>query len=452
MAFANTSSAEPRDTKLPVWLANHVNIEWSSDDVDALLDSIDASQSPQPPRLPHLPAELLILILEYVPVAYVLDWRLVCRGFRDAIDGPILHHHLQRTQLLGYLGPRTSTIMDRLPDEEYEDLHLVTAPFDSLQSHGSHQNANPAWSRSHAVFKLDAQWCDRHRTWDTPDNGLPSVNSLLSQLELHRSRQGFGTLIWAIKLDTAVLDLDLPLEPERRTFDVSVNLELSAAMVTVTVEWKPMLFRFIKTETALRHLMAAKRDSNVTFSHAEDALRTVRRQRLHAALDLDNKIDRHLKWSLRLLRPLWQVTGHRDPSLLDVVEGDAVGTLLLLRRTALLSHQQIKHLHQLAAEYTRMTRVLSELSHSLRSLKAHLILPGHDDTLYFDTPEVQLDARRLPLNPVAWSDEQRISVEARVQRWKAQEALVTQMRTLMVASQEARSVPEDAFDTMDSDF
>ncbi|KAJ4984544.1 hypothetical protein SVAN01_09945 [Stagonosporopsis vannaccii] len=452
MASANASCAEHEDPKLPAWLANHFNIEWSSDDVDALLDSINASQSPRPPALPHLPAELLVLILEYVPIAYVLDWRLVCRGFRDAIDGPVLYHHLQRAQLLGYLGPRTSTIMDRLTDEEYEDLHLVTAPFDSLPPDGPNLNPGPLWRRSHAVFSMDAQWCERHRSWDTPDNGLPSVNSLLSQLELHRSRQGFGTLIWALKLDTAVLDLDLPLEPERRTFDVNVDLESATAMATVTVEWRPMLFRFIKTETALRHLMAAKRDSSVTFSHAEDCLRAVRRQRLHAALDPDNKIDRHLKWSLRLLRPLWHVTGHRDPSLLDVVEGDAVGTLLLLRRTALLSKQQIKHLHHLAVEYARMTRVLSELSHSLRTLKAHLILPGHDDTLYFDTPEVQLEARRLPLNPVAWSDEQRVSVEARVQRWKAQERLVTQMRALMVASQEARSVPEDAFDAMDSDF
>ncbi|KAJ8116502.1 hypothetical protein OPT61_g2083 [Boeremia exigua] len=455
MASANTSDTEHGNAALPKWLTKHLNIEWSPSDVDALLESIDASQSSHLPTLPQLPAELLVLILKHVPVAYILDWRLVCRGFRDAIDGPILYHLLQRTQLIGYLGSKKSAVMERLQGGVYEELHLVTTNFDSFRCEGLQSNENlakphgPVWNQTRAVFKMDMRWHDRHRFWNDLEGNLPSANRMLSLLELHRSRQGFGALIWAIKLKTAVLDLDLPLDPERQSFDVSVDIDWSTTSVTVSVEWKPMIFRFLKTEAALRRLMEEKYASRVTFSHTEDCLRAVRRQRLHASLDLDDKIDRHIMWSLRLLRPLWGRAGHGDPSALDHVEIEAVGILLILRRTAALSQHQLDYLQQLAVDYNSMVRKLNAVSRSLRALKACLLLPGHDDVIYIDVPGEELEALQLPLNTVAWSDAQRLDVEHRLQQWRAQESLVTQMQALLVAS---RSEPIKSSEMMAFDL
>ncbi|KAF2633098.1 hypothetical protein BU25DRAFT_445036 [Macroventuria anomochaeta] len=447
---AATSSTAQNDTDnapFPPWLANHLNIEWNSDDVDALLSSIEASQCPKSPTLPHLPAELLILILEYIPVAHVLDWRLVCRGFRDAIDGPILYHHLQRTRLVGYLGPRASPNIRDLSDNEYEQLHLVPARFQSIAKARAisqlQQQPSPIWCNTHAVFKIRYAWWAAHKCHQSrPD--FPSRSSMLSQVTLCRTDQGYGTLIWAIRLDTAVLDLDFPLEPNRHNFDVDVDTKTW----TVRVEWKPMLFRFLRTERALRLLMDKKHNSTFTFSHAEDCLRAMRRQRLHAALDPDSKIDRHIKWSLRLLRPLWGIGGHGDPSTLDPVEADAVRVLLLLRREAALSDRQIKHLWHLASDYKAMVRTMDKLSRSIKDLKQQLIMPGHASIL-------ELEVRshdKIPANPIAWSDELRANIETRVQRWRAQQNLIELMQTLMITSQEALAVPEDAFDMMDSDF
>jgi hypothetical protein len=430
---------------LPVWLTDHLTIDWNSDDVDALITSIDASQSPQQSALPHLPAELLLLILEHVPVAYTLDWRLICRGFRDAIDGPILYHQLQRLQLIGYLGPKAGPHLTALQHHDYEQLHLVPTRLQSMEngtpsSGDVQQKSNPPWANRHSMFRMRYSWFAKHKARSV----LIPNSSLLSPLSLCRTDQAYGTLTWVIKLDTAVLDLDLPLEPHRRRFDVDVDMKTW----TIRVEWKPMLFRFLKTERAFRLLMDKERDSKFTFSHAEDCLRAIRRQALHAALDPDSKIDRHIKWSLRLLRPLWGISGFRDPSTLDPVEADAINVLLLMRREASLSEWQIKHLWQLASDYKAMLKTMDKLSKSLKDLKCQLMMPGHSSVheMFFDPHSA------LPLNPIAWSDKLLADVETHVQRWKATRGLVTQMQQLMVTSQEALAVPEDAFDVPDSDF
>ncbi|KAF3032000.1 hypothetical protein E8E12_001450 [Didymella heteroderae] len=444
MASPDPWNSEHKDPQLPSWLASHLTIDWNSDDIDALLTSIDASQSPQQPALPHLPAELLLLILEHVPAAYTLDWRLVCRGFRDAIDGPVSYHQLQRLQIIGYLGPRSLPDMRLLGDDEYERLHLMPTRLQSMGALPSlpeaQQGSKPPWASTHAVFKMRHAWFAAHKTLKVPR----SKSSMLSQISLRRTDQAYGTLTWMIKLDTAVLDLDLPLEPHRRHFDFDVDVK----SWTLRLEWKPMLFRFLKTERALRLVMDKKQDSSFTFSHAEDCLRAVRRQGLHAALDRDSRIDRHLKWSLRLLRPLWGIAAHRDPSTLDPVESDAVRVLLLLRRKASLSTHQIRYLYQLASDYNAMVKSVEDLAQSFRDFKRQLIMPGHSTTYEVDVNLYDT----LPVNAISWSDELRAEVETRVQKWKAIRRLVEQMHALMTTSHETLTVPEDAFDVLDSEL
>lgn len=443
------TSADIRDdslenSELPTWLAEHVNVDWDSDDVEALLTSIDSSQNSQAPAFPHLPAELLLVILEHVPHAHTLDWRLVCRGFRDAIDGPILFRQLRRLQLIGYLGPRSLPGLRVLNHDAYEKLHLMPTRFTSMDGTpsllGTQQRPSPPWASTHAVFQMQHAWFAAYKALNVPR----SKSSMLSQISLCRTDQAYGTLTWIVKLDTAVLDLDLPLEPHRRHFDFEVDLKTR----TLRVEWKEMMLRFLRTERALRLLMDKKQDSAFTFSHAEDCLRFTRRQGLQAALDMDSKVDRHIKWSLRLLRPLWGIGGHRDPSTLDPAEADAVRVLLFLRREASLSTSQIRHLHHLAREYSAMVKYVDSLAQSLRDLKQQLVMPGHSRVHEIDvSSHIQ-----LPVNPISWSDQLREDVEMRVQRWKATQRLVEQMQAFLVTSHESLAVPGDAFDALGSEF
>jgi hypothetical protein len=106
--------ASDHDTPLPAYLSRHTTLGFDSDDVAALISAIDSSQGPRSSKLPHLPAEILFQIVEFAPVDHILTWRLVCRGFRDAIDGPVQYEHLRRAQLVGYLGPHAQYPLNQL--------------------------------------------------------------------------------------------------------------------------------------------------------------------------------------------------------------------------------------------------------------------------------------------------------------------------------------------------
>ena len=95
-----------------------------------------------------------------------------------------------------------------------------------------------------------------------------------------------------------------------------------------------------------------------------------------------------------------------------------------------------------------MVSTMNGLSRSMTDLKNELIMPGQHATMELDVAKT----RSIPQNPIAWSDKLRTDIEARVQKWRAQQKLIKQMQALMIASQEALAVPEDAFDVMDSDF
>jgi hypothetical protein len=111
---AESFSAAQNTPAFPAYISRHMRLGFDSDDVAALLSSIDSSQEPGSSRLPHLPAEILFQILDFVPIEYLLNWRLVCRGFRDAIDGPVLYDCLRRAELICYVGPSGQYPLNRL--------------------------------------------------------------------------------------------------------------------------------------------------------------------------------------------------------------------------------------------------------------------------------------------------------------------------------------------------
>lgn len=279
-AAVTAAAASPSINSLPLYLRRHVNLGFDNDDVTALLSSIDSSQarnassqrttttttatSAARPALAQLPAELLLQIVEHVPVDYLLDWRLVCRGFRDAIDGQVLYHCLRRTRLLGYMGSRHSRAMESLDDDEdYAAIHLLEARFERIETGAGDDDDQatdkPIWSGSHAVFRVDDEWYRQFhrvggaadRQGNTIDDADARWSRTLDRLELRRPEEGFGTLRWCIRLDHAVLDLDFPTEADRLHFDVRVNL----ATRCVRVAWRDMLVRFLKSERALRLML-----------------------------------------------------------------------------------------------------------------------------------------------------------------------------------------------------
>jgi hypothetical protein len=187
----------------------------------------------------------------------------------DAIDGRISYHHLQRTQLIGYVGPRAMWPLKNLSDEQYDRLQFLPANFQYVEdvftnelgrwNRGTEKTKSVGesiWSSKHAVFHIDylefrakPKMTDTGEVYDSTIDYAETIwENAARRLELSGVEEGHGSLKWCIKIDHAVQDLDLPLEISRPGFDVAVNLEHG----TVKVAWKAMLFQFFKTEAALR--------------------------------------------------------------------------------------------------------------------------------------------------------------------------------------------------------
>tara|TARA_R110002003_G_scaffold109_1_gene9094 strand:+ start:2490 stop:3653 length:1164 start_codon:yes stop_codon:yes gene_type:complete len=247
---------------LPHWLSKHVTVSYDADDIAALISSIDSSQKAQSSSFQHIPAEIVLHILEYVPIDYILDWRLVCRGFRSAIDGSILYHHLRRAELIGFVGSRDALYMSFLTDEQYDQLHLFRATFLRMDTTDEDQKPRvnvPIWSATHAIFKIDDSWLTAFHDFAEAakrQNKEDEVTELflwaVERLQVKLERDSFGNLSWCLKLDHAVLDADIPPNGERSA--VRPDLCFGREM-TVKVAWKDMLFRFLKTERAFRRML-----------------------------------------------------------------------------------------------------------------------------------------------------------------------------------------------------
>ncbi|KAH8725789.1 hypothetical protein GQ44DRAFT_680500 [Phaeosphaeriaceae sp. PMI808] len=441
----------PECTQLHPWLVRHINLGFDTDDISALVGSIDSSQDRSLPSYIHLPAEILLHVLEFVPVDYILDWRRVCRGFRDAIDGRILYHHLHRTQLIGFMGPRELYPMRELTKEQYNRIRFLHARFQYIEKDPDTKSSNVSgcvWDSTHAVFKIDDSWFEAFRKvggsavseddLTHPDDAkwMP----IFDTLEIRQVEDDFGKLTWAINLDHAVLDLDLPLGIGSNALGVDVRLEERI----VRVAWKDMLFRFLKTETALRHMLDAKRDANFTFSHSEDCLREVRRQCLFLALNANDKVGRHHRWTLRNLPALFGKPIQHTIDL-DLVESTAICTLLLLRREASMTSNQIAQLHQLSQDYQAMQKDLHNLDQEFKKFKS-LLIPT--SAFNFELPGHMGD--NIPLDPIAWPDDTIATISERVRKWHNQKKIIQKVNELLSSSNQVLDVADDSFDHLSS--
>lgn len=254
--------SSPSGSPLPSYLAHHIDIGFDADDVSALISAIDSSQghaSQQQLSLPRLPAEILFHILEFVPIEHVLEWRLVCRGFRDCIDGPVIYSCIRRAELIGCFGSLAEFLELGLDETMYESVALVRCKFQELGSRTDAKDprtANARWAQARATFNIDETWrqeylkiCEQlspedQDFWDDLffELGHPWTNS---------NAQAYGILKWCMRLDDAVLDLEFPAEALRN----KIHLGDAWGNEVVIEKWRDVLLRFIKTTTLLEKRM-----------------------------------------------------------------------------------------------------------------------------------------------------------------------------------------------------
>ncbi|KAF2703500.1 hypothetical protein K504DRAFT_392336 [Pleomassaria siparia CBS 279.74] len=457
MDRCRTTDNDDNNAPLPSYLARHVPLGFDSDDVATLINAIDSSQmrgsqsTPTPPHLPHLPAEILLHILDHIPIHYLLDWRRVCRGFRDAIDGPVLYQHLQRTELIGYIGPQR-TDSRNLSDEDYQQLYLLRARFlcvidDNGTRPRDPKQAGVKWSSRYATFNNEDGWFQKLEELSRHDAQLKQ--GILGDLNPISAFHEFGTLQWCIKLDNAVLDVELPIQKEG--LYLALNSESG---VRIRLLWRDALLALLKSEAKMRKMLEDKKDCEFTFTLQEDCLRAVRRQRLRAALNQDDKEDRRTRWALGLLRPLfgkirYDKAGH-PWDLLERTEEKAMVMLKMLRREASLTAEELTHLKQLANDRATMAEELESMNELFATWKENLYSP-----VLRATTVAILSTERMPdmnANPLFWSDEMIYVEENRVRKWITQRKVVEQLVALLKSSNEALEAPEDAFDDLGSEI
>jgi hypothetical protein len=247
--------AEYSGTTLPRYLARHMKLGFDSDDVAALIGSINSSQTPEPSPFPHLPAEVIFVILECIPIHYILPCRLICRAVRDYIDGPICFQYLNRAQLIGYLGPQYDSADQR------EKMSYPRAHFDRLDEMPKVERSGgervAKWSGTRAIFKIEEKWMELYNrvhqlTMTLAQDKTPWLD-LVEKLKVRRDEDSYGTIRWCLQLDQAVLELDYPVEALRDSFTVDLTNG------TIVVYWKRLLLRFLKTEALFQKTVEAVR-------------------------------------------------------------------------------------------------------------------------------------------------------------------------------------------------
>ncbi|KAJ4290362.1 hypothetical protein N0V90_010578 [Kalmusia sp. IMI 367209] len=386
------SNDEP---SLPSYLARHINIGFDQDDVFALINSIDASQDRNSSYgLPQLPAEILFHIVEYVPIAHILQWRLVCRGFRDCIDGPVMYSYLRRAEIIGYLGTKEDFGKMWLDELAYENIAVMRCRYERLENFIKAKDPRigmPKWGSAHATFHIDDVWHELFTLQDLRFAGSENRrawHAMLRALKLEGDPETYGKLKWCMCLDGAVLDLEIPTEA------LQAKLHVDLSNKTVTVKWRDLLFQFLKTETLLKATMDQP---------AEDFRRIER------------------------------------------AESNSIALLMKLRREARMSKEEYDRLRQLADDRNRMVIEVNAIERVYAEWRDVGLGETGVRQLIFSLPKV-------PINPFSWSDEVRAAEEKRVNMWKKQQENMQQVVLLLQASIEAVSIPDNAFEDLGSDI
>ncbi|ORY08595.1 hypothetical protein BCR34DRAFT_603454 [Clohesyomyces aquaticus] len=439
---------------LPRYLTRHVNLGFDSEDIKDLIGSIESSQaldfssslspgsSSSTPRLPHLPAEILLNLLAFVPLDYVLDFRLVCRGFRDWIDTRGMYGFLQRAELTGWLGLQGGRWLPPPWTTRRFDL-TMPARFEGLDQNEASANSRVKWDSGYAVFRIDERFFETSGFREKPfsENGIQMRLCPPPTWDPH----AYGNLRWILRIDEHVMDCPL-IEPWHLCD--SVRLDISAR--TVRVSWKDTIQAFVREANALRKKMDSTLASSYTFSHQEDCIKAMRRQRLRSCLPKHPDLpgERGVVWALRQLRPLFgkPAVGKPSPPWDNIakLEADAIFVLMVLRKEAAMTKTELVHLRQLAQDRLAMHTDREEAYNHMKRYWSNVF--GNKKRYGLQDHNSMESA-----NPLLWSDEKVKSVEHRVFRWKSQKKTFEQIQGLMMSASLAMEA-EDAFDNINSQY
>jgi len=415
-------------------------------DHELLLSSLAVSQKASPSKLPTLPTEVLLTVLDNADPADVLDHRLVCKAFKEVIDTSVLYYHIQRVELIGYLGPKECQLMEQLNAQDYWDLAFVNAIFERLDERVGNR---AVWDPQSAYFRINESWYDtfvRSVGEIEPDN--PWWHHTVQCLDLRKPSSVHGQLRWCVKVGPTVVDFGMADKQD-------VNIELveredeDTIIVRVT-NWKRMLTNVFREERALNLLLKDTEEDEFTYSHLEDGLRDIRRKRYRSKLDpRNNKHGRDI-WKMDNMNPLWgkysSMTVIRDYEDVELAERNAVQTLMLLRREDSMSSRERDALYTMKEERAIMHREVAEVDEQFKKWQESLLgLPN------LSLGRIETDHDVDP-NPMTWSKEVVDRESQNLIRWKAQKQTTAHIKAYLDATNAAATLAEYDFDDEDKDF
>lgn len=388
-----------------------------------------------------IPNEIGFQVLKDVPVANLLDLRLLNSSYRHEIDTHIFYYHLQRAELIGYLGPKVGfdRLLERLSYDDHLAYTFVRAQFDSVDPPAEGQ---AKWDTRAAYFRIGPAWYEAlKRIGGRAEWGDAYFNHMGNCLDPQEAPEVYGPLRWAVKVGGCVLDMDLEkyLRPK-----LQVDTEKGGVIIQIH-DWKMMLVNFFREERAFQRLIKEREESEFTFGHHDDCLRALRRWRYRKNLELDDE----LSWQIDNMRALFGRAIHRpmhlnlsDTDYADAIaiipmmehtEDDAIRTLLMLRREASMSEQEHKRLRAIVTERTEMIEEMNEFEHQYRTWQEYTVaIPT------FGLERLQIETIFDP-NPLTWSKHVIARETEILERWKRQRKAIKHFRSFIAATNALQS-------------
>ncbi|KAF2004276.1 hypothetical protein P154DRAFT_531589 [Amniculicola lignicola CBS 123094] len=442
---------------LPSYITRHISLGYDDDDVAAFLSSIEASQrqvrQKEDDSLLHLPAEIVLMIVDLVPIDYILDFRLISRGVRDYIDSRVMNDYLCRTQVV--VNVDTGYFPFHPKPDTYRGSRILRLFFSRLEQQDSSSQQDSDGNREVAVFHFYDDWLQEIQ--DSYQPGLNHKTTYYGVMHMGAplkpaTEMRSGKLHWCMQLDHGVMDLRFPHPADK--YEVDVILTDDSAKYCIKIwNWKSMMIQFLRIERAIRRKMEQTKLNPCTFSHKEDSVRAIRRSQIQRNLDPQRRQDKRTIWALRLLTPLWgkRFCGEASPpyDILERTEEDSMRVLMLLRKEAAMTAAEHKNLQQLASDWKEMVSGMSTMSNLFKGWQGNFKISGMES---MQINELLFSPKPIPENPIEWSNEFMAEVAEKVSRWKTQRNVIEQVKDLLVCSTVAMLTPEDAFDSTPSDI
>jgi hypothetical protein len=247
---------------------------------------------------PYLPTEIVLHIIDFVPIDHILPFRAVSHSIKSHIETHLMYSYIRRTKFEYQVDPPDQKrLNDWLDDKDAQYLSTITASFSHLEDtrpvrkriNDGPRLGKPVWAAPRAVFKLDPQWFARYKC---VRHMLPkSLQPLSSHLMIPSTQWAYiAPGAWCMHLDYVALEFDFDL---RGQIVDSESFSLDLCYGTVNVDWKTMLSMFLKRlqrETELARRMEEisvnpqKTDPDSAFDLREHCIRAVRRERRRQCL------------------------------------------------------------------------------------------------------------------------------------------------------------------------